>query len=1290
MTTHTTARRARWGVMLAGLALPMLLVVPGCAAAEPAGSAQPAAAAATTPIVPRPAPAATEGLVIPGFPEYPALSPDGRFLVFSFAGDLWGARTDAPVAARLTAHAANETRSAFSPCGTRLAFESDRDGARNLYVADLAEIDGKLVAAPARRVTITDQNQLLGGWNAEGTHLYYADRREPGIYRQSRLWRVPVDGGPTERVTDAFGSAPNPGDDGSVVFQRGYAIQPRPIYRGPGALNLWRLESDGRFTRLTNFNGNDFEGHPLPDGSTVFISSRDGQNNVHRLRPGATDDNPRNVEQLTRFAPAPGEHTIAHGVRDLTVSRNGRLAAFVVWDTIYTLDLTRQAARPEPRRIVITADTDTLDTNRLSLDRRVDEAAISPDGKTVAVAARGEVFVRATADDRPTRRVTRTHAREGELVWSPCGTTLFFTSDDPGVPTIYAATVALARPDLGERGLAPRRATPPAPPAAEENGAPEDDGITGRWSMLVAGPDNTLGLPPEVPFILEISRDGDTVAVTLEIPGLFTGEAEGVSFDPETGLLTFTVTAEGVGVATFEITLREGVATGFVDGEPGRFELSGQRDKPVVSSEPEADAPASSRPSREKPADPGERWAEALRFHVEPFIEDDQGASSATPSPDGRKQIYIRGRGDVVLVDLSDMSRRVLWEGWNTPEIHWAGDSRHIVFALSDFDFNRDIFIADTEGEGSLLDRAINLSRHPDLDTSPRLSADGKVLYFLSDRAGNNFEYDVYRVFLDRKLEGMRPYDLAKHFEDTVASMRRRKPIAPVDFGADYTPPEPFTFDTDDAYMRVQRLTSFPGSQSNIATTPAGELVMFRGNVDGTTGLYSVDYRGQNRRSVRAAAVSGLGVSLDGQRVSYVLSGQAGSARISGGQSTTYGIEAPIVIDVPEEQRRKFLEAARVFGEGFYHPTMKGVDWDAMTERYLELAVGTRTSDAFNRVLNLMFGEVDASHTGASGGDGYNAPSPANGELGVETEPAPGGFRVTRVVPGSPADQLASRIHIGEIILAVDDTRLAEGEDAMPHTDLHFALVGTRGRETLLEVRPIDAEDGDIRFVLIEPVSSGAMTTLRYEDEVAQRRAEVDRLSNGRLGYLHIRGMNMPSVRDFERDLFAAANGKDALIIDVRDNGGGSTTDILLASLTAPNHAYTVPRGADPDVVPRDAYPRDRRLIYGYSRPIVVLINEMSFSNAEIFAHSIKTIGRGKIVGTQTFGGVISTGSHQLLDGGRIRMPGRGWYLPDGTDMENNGTIPDVPVDITPADEVAGRDPQLEAAVRTLLRDLGN
>ena len=194
--------------------------------------------------------------------------------------------------------------------------------------------------------------------------------------------------------------------------------------------------------------------------------------------------------------------------------------------------------------------------------------------------------------------------------------------------------------------------------------------------------------------------------------------------------------------------------------------------------------------------------------------------------------------------------------------------------------------------------------------------------------------------------------------------------------------------------------------------------------------------------------------------------------------------------------------------------------------------------------------------------------------------------------------------------------------------------------------------------------------------------------SGGRIGYAHIAGMDQGSLDEFERDLFAAADGKKGLIIDVRNNGGGWTADRLLASITAKFHAYTVPRGQDPAI--HDGYPQDRLFIRRYTLPINMLCNEKSFSNAEITAHAFKTLKRGTLVGQQTYGGVISTGGTRLIDGTTVRLPGRGWYLPDGTDMENNGAMPDLVVPQTPEDESQDTDAQLKAAVDDLLKRVGS
>jgi tricorn protease len=177
--------------------------------------------------------------------------------------------------------------------------------------------------------------------------------------------------------------------------------------------------------------------------------------------------------------------------------------------------------------------------------------------------------------------------------------------------------------------------------------------------------------------------------------------------------------------------------------------------------------------------------------------------------------------------------------------------------------------------------------------------------------------------------------------------------------------------------------------------------------------------------------------------------------------------------------------------------------------------------------------------------------------------------------------------------------------------------------------------------------------------------------------------MNMSSFYRFEQELAEIAYGKEGLVIDVRENGGGSTTDHLLTILTQPRHAITVPRGGTA------GYPQDRLVYARWDKPIVVLCNQNSFSNAEIFSHAIKTLDRGSLVGVPTSGSVISTGSTTIMDVGRLRVPFRGWYLlNDGEDMELNGAVPNHEVWPQPGEWPSGIDKQLDRAVEVVSADV--
>src|SRR5262249_2433298 len=165
-------------------------------------------------------------------------------------------------------------------------------------------------------------------------------------------------------------------------------------------------------------------------------------------------------------------------------------------------------------------------------------------------------------------------------------------------------------------------------------------------------------------------------------------------------------------------------------------------------------------------------------------------------------------------------------------------------------------------------------------------------------------------------------------------------------------------FDADDAYLRVRRITS--QNVSGLAITPAADRILFSAAIDTERSLYSVDRKGEDRKLIQAGAVSAMGMSLTGDKTTFVRAGAPRAPPPKGGKADPYPIDAPVALDVPLQQKQKFLEAARILGTQFYN--LKGLDWDALTSRYLELAMKTRTNEEFDRVADMLFGELDGSH----------------------------------------------------------------------------------------------------------------------------------------------------------------------------------------------------------------------------------------------------------------------------------------------------------------------------------------
>ena len=1147
-------------------------------------------------------------------PRFPSISPDGSTIVFSWRGDLWTVPFEGGQAIRLTSHPGREHDSQWTADGSTIVFESDRDGVTNIHAMNP---DGTNI----RRLTHLDTGAGLSdaGVDDEGRPVVgFSAYLEGDLYRAPRAYEVDLEGGEPRRVHDAFGSEAVRSPDGSrVAFVRGGVKPERRHYRGADRRDVWVHDATlDTFRKVAGWEGNDMTPRWAGDDAILFLSDRaNDTHNIHRVSVDGGD-----AEQITDFEEI--------DVADFDATPDGARVVLHRWDTLYGMDFSQ--ADPVPMPIRILAPEDGLDEIEiLDISRRVNDAAMNPDGKSIAVVAYGEVLVRATEDDAPTRRITETHGREGDLAWSPDGTTLYFSAIDGGNASIFAATVERTR---GEIRTAHEEAT----------AAPEEDDTE--------------------------TDDAEPAADATEEDAASEDEAE--DDDP--------------------------------DGEGD--EASDDADAEDEEAEEEEEEEEQEEEEQDPTLDPA-RWADAVRFTITPVIHADTHDHRPLPSPDGMSLAFVRGLGDLMILDLATGEERLLRAGWDRGiEFRWSDDARWIVFDQADMNFNQDVFIVPADGSAA----PINITRHPDNDGGARFSADARILAFTSER--NDEEFDVYHVFLDRELEKLAEPELDKYFEEQAKAAKGRKPLDPHDVRKaldrrraiaageevddddakddDASEPPFTTEDLETAYRRVRQVTNLPGNSSRIELVPAGDTILFNYSTGApdASGLHSVGWNGRDRKKL-GGTVSMMGLTLDGSKLVAVDGGQAETIAVSGGKTDRLPVSQRIRIDLEMQSSEKFLEAAAIMGETFYHPTMKGLDWDALTERYHDLARKTRTADEFNWVGNRLLGELSASHMGIRAPSEPMDNRESIGRLGIKVDRTDAGWKVVAITPEGPAEDSDTPLLLGDEIVAIEFEPF--DFEADPADTIANRLRGRIGAETVVSVRRA-AEDADAEpaelDLLLEPISRGAETMLVYRDTQRRRAALVDEWSDGRIGYAHIRGMSQPSLDEFERDLFAAADGKDGLLIDVRDNGGGWTTDRLLASIMVTPHAYTIPRGAD--ATNTSSYPQDRLFIQRYTMPIDMLCNEKSYSNAEIISHAFKTLGRGTLVGQETHGSVISTGGTSLLDGTSLRLPFRGWYLPDGTDMENHGATPDIIVEQTPEAEAAGDDAQLKAAVEDLLRRL--
>jgi tricorn protease len=394
--------------------------------------------------------------------------------------------------------------------------------------------------------------------------------------------------------------------------------------------------------------------------------------------------------------------------------------------------------------------------------------------------------------------------------------------------------------------------------------------------------------------------------------------------------------------------------------------------------------------------------------------------------------------------------------------------------------------------------------------------------------------------------------------------------------------------------------------------------------------------------------------------------------------SGTIPFKVKMTIRRDEEFSEMFEQSWRALSDNFYDPKFHGVDWYAVRARYRPLVKHCALKEDLYAVISLMMGELNASHLGISG-EG-TTPDEVTADLGLifdESYRGPG-LKIAEVLKRGPADRRGLNIKAGSIVVALDGTEMTAS------TNLSRLLNGKTGEMVSLNLLPpgADAKDPKARQnVEIQAASRGQIQRLMYSRWVERNARRVAELSKGKLGYIHIHSMDASGLDDFVRALYSDNFDKEAIVLDVRYNGGGFTHDQVLNYLGAREHTIFRQRDGGEGLVLRSS---DRK----WTRPLVLLINNRSYSDAEIFPSAFRSLGLGKLVGIPTGGHVIGTSSVELIDGSSFRIPRIGVYTTTNQDMETKGVAPDILVEENPDLLAKGQDAQLDRAVDVLTQDV--
>jgi len=668
------------------------------------------------------------------------------------------------------------------------------------------------------------------------------------------------------------------------------------------------------------------------------------------------------------------------------------------------------------------------------------------------------------------------------------------------------------------------------------------------------------------------------------------------------------------------------------------------------------------------------------------------------PSPDGKKVAYSDKREDLWILDVkSRKEKKISGNREGIWSITWSPDSRWVAYAMNGVNSYVRLYLYNLEDEmtTALTSDRVNSS-------SPAFSADGKWLYFLSDRA---LRTSVTSPWGARQPEPyfdkpMKIYELAlqdglrspfrpdnelssdEKDDDEEKEGEKGKTAAESDESDETGSEDAAMIDLEGIQRRVNVV---PVDAGNYRGLSVGKDILFYTSRDSGRGAKNhlmalpIGNKGKKAKQivsdVRNHELSGNRKKILVRKGSslYVINATASApGSLDEDRVNLSGWQYPI--DMRADWRQTFIDAWRLERDFFYDPNMHGVDWVSMRDKYLPLVDRVTTRMELSDLIGQMIGELSALHIRVRGGDHRTGVERiAVASLGARLARTKKGYRIDHIYKSdpdypselSPLDDHELDIEVGDTIQAIDGvpTLSVSGPGAL--------LRHKGGRQVLLTL--LSADDGDSRDVIVTPTTGES--SLRYRDWKYSRRLWVDEKGKGELGYVHLSAMGGRDIDEWYRSYYPVFNRK-GLILDMRHNRGGNIDSLILEKLLRKIWFYWKPRVGEP-------YWNQPYAFHGH---MVVLCDENTASDGEAFTEGFRRLGLGKAIGTRTWGGEVwLTSENTLADGGIASAAMIGVYGPEQEWLiEGHGVDPDIVVDNLPHESFNGADSQLDAAIRHL------